>query len=112
MWGGGLKTETGKLHEILTSVCVGGGLKTETGKFLLHFQNSKSSNRYRSVYGTDIIVLHLICPHTVAEARYTLFRHVLLLLSNIRSIWANPNRRQAAPSTRYTSISVVENNTI
>ena len=57
--GGGLKTETGKLHEILTSVCVGGlktlyprppkivsvcvwgGLKIETGKFLLHFQNSQ-----------------------------------------------------------------------
>ena len=68
---GGLKTETGKLHEILTSVCggsknffippqkllvcVGGGLKIETGKFLLHFQNSKSSNRCRSVYGTNII---------------------------------------------------------
>ena len=32
-----------------------GGLKTETGKFLLHFQNSKSSNRCRSVYGTDIM---------------------------------------------------------
>ena len=32
----------------------GGGLKTETGNFLLHFQNSKSSNRCRSVYGTDI----------------------------------------------------------
>ena len=31
-----------------------GGLKTETGKFLLHFQNSKSSNRCQSVYGTDI----------------------------------------------------------
>ena len=32
------------------SVCVwGGGLKTETGKFLLHFQNSKSSNRCWSV---------------------------------------------------------------
>ena len=92
--GGGLKTETGKFHEILAvffllhehlqrkltffytplktfsvcvgglksffippkifSVCVGSGLKTETGKFLLHFQNSKSSNRCRSVYGTDI----------------------------------------------------------
>ena len=39
-------------------VCVwGGGLKTETGKFLLHFQNSKSSNRCRSVYGTDIMKL-------------------------------------------------------
>ena len=64
------KTESGKFHEILTSVCVGvsknflyppqivsvwGVLKTETGKFLLHFQNSKSSNRCRSVYGTDII---------------------------------------------------------
>ena len=66
------KTESGKFHEILTSVCggsknffippkivsvcvEGGGLKTETGKFLLHFQNSKSSNRCRSVYGTDII---------------------------------------------------------
>ena len=67
------KTESAKFHEILTSVCVGGsknffippkivsvcvfgggGLKTETGKFLLHFQISKSSNRCRSVYGTDI----------------------------------------------------------
>ena len=78
MWGG-LKTETGKFHEILTvfflllhehlqrkstffytpppkifSACLGGGLKTETDKFLLHFQNSKSSNRCWSVYGTDI----------------------------------------------------------
>ena len=71
------KTESAKFHEIVTSVCVGGGLKTflyppkllvcvffegglktETGKFLLHFQNSKSSKRSRSVYGTDII----ICP--------------------------------------------------
>ena len=34
---------------------MGGGLKTENGKFLLHFQNFKSSNRCRSVYGTDII---------------------------------------------------------
>ena len=75
--GGDLKTDTGKFHEILTvfflllhehlqrkstffytppnifSVCVG-GLKTETGKFLLHFQNPKSGNRCRSVYGTDI----------------------------------------------------------
>ena len=68
------KTESAKFHEILTSVCVGrglktflyppkivsvcvwGGLKTETGKLLLHFQNSKSSNRCRSVYGTDIII--------------------------------------------------------
>ena len=33
---------------------VWGGLKTETGNFLLHFQNSKSSNRCRSVYGADI----------------------------------------------------------
>ena len=62
-----IKTESGKFHEILTSVCVGGsnnffippkllvgGSKTETGKFLLHFQNSKSSYRCRSVYGTDI----------------------------------------------------------
>ena len=64
------KTESAKFHEILTSVwrgskkfftppkivsVCGGGLKTETGKFLLHFQNSKSSNRCRSVYGTDII---------------------------------------------------------
>ena len=32
----------------------GGGLKTETGNFLLHFQNSKSNNRCRSVYGTDL----------------------------------------------------------
>ena len=64
------KTESGKFHERLTSVCVGdlktfytppkivsvcvGGLKTETGKFLLHFQNSKLSNRRRSIYGTDI----------------------------------------------------------
>ena len=54
VWGG-LKTESTKFHEILTSVCggsknfyippkivsvcVGGGLKTATGKFLLHFQN-------------------------------------------------------------------------
>ena len=30
--GGGLKTETAKLHEILTSECGGWGLKTETGK--------------------------------------------------------------------------------
>ena len=65
------KTESAKFHEILTSVCggsknflyppqkllvcVGRGLKTETGKFLLHFQNSKSSNRCRSVYGTNIM---------------------------------------------------------
>ena len=72
MWGG-LKTETGKLHEMLTSVCGGGlklfytsqkllvcvgggGLKIETGKFLLHFQNSKSSNRCQSIYGTDIMM--------------------------------------------------------
>ena len=33
----------------------GGGLKTETGNVLLHFQNSKSSNRCRSIYGTDIM---------------------------------------------------------
>ena len=32
-----------------------GGLKTETGNFLRHFQNSESSNRCRSVYGTEII---------------------------------------------------------
>ena len=44
--GGGLK---------LQLAILGGGLKTETGNFLLHFQNSKSSNRCRSVYGTDII---------------------------------------------------------
>ena len=36
-------------------MCVGGGgLKTETDNFLLVFQNFKSSNRCRSVYGTDI----------------------------------------------------------
>ena len=35
----------------------GGGLKTETGKCLLHFQNSKSSGRCRSVYSTDIIIV-------------------------------------------------------
>ena len=69
---GGLKTESGKFHEIITSVwgglktlypppekllvyVWGGGLKTETGKFLLHFQNFKLNNGCRSVYGTDII---------------------------------------------------------
>ena len=40
-------------------MCQGGGLKTETGKFLLHFQNSKSSNRCHSVYGTDIKIITL-----------------------------------------------------
>ena len=44
-----------------------GGLKTETGNFLLHFQNSKSSNRCRSVYGTDII------------NKYTLFRYDVIM---------------------------------
>ena len=43
--GGGLK---------IFSVMGDGGLKTETGNFLPHFQNSKSSNRCRSVCGTDI----------------------------------------------------------
>ena len=53
---GGLKTFIPPPEKLL--VCVGGGgLKTETGKFLLHFQNSKSSNRCRSVYGTDITTL-------------------------------------------------------
>ena len=78
MWGG-LKTETGKFHEISTVFFLlhehlqrkstffytppeknfsvwGGGLKSETGKFLLHFQNSKLSNRCQSVYSTDIII--------------------------------------------------------
>ena len=32
----------------------GGGLKTETGNSLLHFQNSKLSNRCWSIYSTDI----------------------------------------------------------
>ena len=39
-------------------MCFGGGeggLKTETNKFLLHFQNSKLSNRCWSIYGTNII---------------------------------------------------------
>ena len=35
-----------------------GGSKTETGKFLLHFQNSKSCNRCRSIYGTNIKMWH------------------------------------------------------
>ena len=30
------------------------GLKTETGNILLHFQNSKLSNRCWSIYGADI----------------------------------------------------------
>ena len=47
IWGGCLKTETGNLG--------GGHLKTETGNFLLHFQNSKLSNRCWSIYDTDII---------------------------------------------------------
>ena len=90
---GGLKTETGKFHEILTVfflllhehlqrkstfflyppppnflLCVG-GLKTETGKFLLHFENSKSSNRCRSVYGTDINIRHT-GPYTPLQMKH------------------------------------------
>ena len=45
-------------------VCVRGGLKAETGKFLLHFQNSKSSNRCRSIYGTDIIKIMFLFGNT------------------------------------------------
>ena len=37
-------------------MCLGGGSKTATGKFLLHFQNSKWSNRCRSVYRTDTTI--------------------------------------------------------
>ena len=44
---GGLKTF---IPPQIVGVCVWGGLKTETGKFLLHFQNSKSSNRCWSVF--------------------------------------------------------------
>ena len=59
----------------------GGGLKTETGKFLLHFQNSKSSNRCRSVYGTDITINHFSLQHqnTFGKkvAAYLLMCHVI-----------------------------------
>ena len=51
---GGLKTFFIPPIKLLVCVFGGGGLKTETGKVLLHFQNSKSSNRWWSVYGTDI----------------------------------------------------------
>ena len=44
--GGGLKKISMRVREW--------GLKTETGNFLLHFQNSKSRNRCRSIYGIDI----------------------------------------------------------
>ena len=43
--------------KLLVCVFGGGVYKTETGKFLLHFQNSKSSNRCRSIYGTDKITV-------------------------------------------------------
>ena len=104
---GGLKTESAKFHEILTSVCVwggsktflyppqivsvGGGLKTETGKFLLHFQSSKSSNRCRSVYGTDITIYINIAestyfPRDASETHWILVDFAFYECKN----WMNP----------------------
>ena len=63
IWWGGHKTKTGNLGEGGLKIKTGnsetgnniwGGLKSETGKFLLHFQNSKLSNRCQSIYSTDI----------------------------------------------------------
>ena len=51
------------------------GLKTETGKFLLHFQNSKWSNRCQSVYGTDVITI------------FTFHQNIIMVILTKQASW-------------------------
>ena len=102
--------------------CRGWGLKPETGNFLRQFQNSKSSNRCRSVYGTDIITFRDLHEFQKRRRTYRPFlsfietssqhkQNILISVFHFKMILSSPNKPEAVKFVIATSNYYIEDQT-